>query len=509
MPAAHVVLTYWAPRSHSGCVLKGKKMIHRNAWAAALIGASAITFSPAIAGEQEDALIAKVVDAYGGDKLTSLKSIRIQDSYKNAFPGQGYTPGFVEFTALAQDAQLDLVNKRGSVEAWASNWNGAFHVRTVTDDDGVDTINYLSNTYQPAAFADYYAAYGAVIRVTDTLLAFELSNNAESAEYAGASTYLGQPHEMITFEMPSSPPVTLHINADTGLISQMTRATGFGALSYQFRDHAKSGGVTYARDFEFFVGPDVNILTLSRDVTVNRVRSNSFSIDRGISEEPARVDTSEMTVEEIAEGVHHVGTGNAYTVFVDAGDYLIAAGGYAGLSNRLEAYRETIGNEKPLQYQIVTHHHTDHLGGMGDALELGVTFVVPQNAVDNLRTAAGGEITDDRLQILDEKRTIGPVEVYDIWTSHAESYGLVYIPSSKAVFQVDHYNGVYEDAPSPAGIGAVTLKDAIARLGLDVETVLSGHGRIAESWANFEAAVANYDPSPCPTGRAICASATN
>lgn len=484
-------------------------MTHQNYWAAALMGAAAMYVSPVIAGEAENVLIEKVVDAYGGDRLTGLKSIRIDDTYKNAFPGQGFGPGFVEFTAQKQDAQLDLENRRGSVEGWASNWNFTFHTRTVSADDDIVTVNYLTENYQPAAFADYYTAYGAVIRVTDTLLAYELSQNAESAEHNGSSNYLGRAHELITFEMPSSPPVTLHVDASSGLISKMTRETGFGALTYQFRNHAETKGVAYARDFEFFVGPDVNIVTLKRDVSVNSVRSGVFSVDRNIKEEPARIDTAEMTVDEIADGVHHVGTGNAYTVFADAGDYIVAAGGYAALKGRLDAYREAAGHEKPLRYQIVTHHHTDHLGGMADALELGAVFVTPENAVANLETAAGAEIPEDRLQLIDKKASIGPVEVHDIWTSHAESYALVYIPASKTVFQVDHYNGLYNEAPNAAGIGAVTLKAAIDRLDLDVETVLSGHGRKAESWADFEAAVAGYEPAPCPSGRAICNTVTN
>ena len=483
-------------------------MNHRTLWAA-LIGAAATQISPATAGEAEDALIAKVVVAYGGDKLTGLKSIRVDDRYKNAFPGQGYTSGFVEFTSLAQDAQLDLENQRGSVEGWASNWNFSFHNRTVSAGEDIVTVNYLTDTYQPAAFADYYAAYGAVIRVTDTLLAYELSKNAENAEYKGSSDYLGRTHELITFEMPSSPPLTLHVDAATGLISKMTRETGFGALTYQFRNHTETNGVAYARDFEFFVGPNVNILTLNRDVAVNGVRRNVFSIDRGAVEEPARVDTSEMTVDEIAEGVHHVGTGNAYTIFVDAGDYIVASGGYAGLKDRFDAYREMAGHEKPLRYQIVTHHHTDHLGGMADALELGAIFVTPENAVTNLQTAAGADIPEDRLQTIDEKAAIGPVEVYDISTNHAESYALVYVPTANAVFQVDHYNGLYQDAPNAAGAGGVSLKAEIDRLGLDVATMLSGHGRKAESWTDFEAAVAAYDPAPCPSGRAICKGVTN
>ena len=458
----------------------------------------------AIAGEKEDAVIAKVVNAYGGSALTNARSLRFQVESKNAFPGQGYTSGYVEFTPLKQDIQFDLENNRASAEAWSSNYNFSFHTRTVSIGDDIVAVNYNTGDYQPAAAPDYYTAFGPNIRSTDTLLAYELSQRPDTAEHLGERTYLGRPHELISFEIPNSPPLTLYVDAESGWISKMARETAFGDLSYQFSDHAKSGGVGYGRNFEFFVGEDANIVSLNQTLSVNTVRDSVFRIDRGVDEEPARVDTSEMTVDEIAEGTHLAGTGNAYTMFVDAGDYVIGVGGYAGLADRFTAYREATGSDEPLRYQIVTHHHTDHLGGMADALELGATFVTPANAVDNLNTAAGADIPEDRLMIIEDAATIGPVEVYDIATNHAESYALAYVAPGIA-FQADHYNGLYDDAVAPAGSSAVSLKNAIDGLDLNVETLLSAHGRKAVSWSEFESAVSAYNPDGCPSGRPICA----
>ncbi len=458
----------------------------------------------ALAGEQEDALIAKIVEAYGGTQLENLRSVRIQEEYKNAFPGQGYTSGYVEFVPLKQDAQLDLANERASIEGWTANWNFNFNTRTVSVGDDIVAINYGSETFQPAAAPDYYTGFGAMIRSSDTLLAYEISKRAETAEHQGSEIYIGRPHEIISFEIPNSPPLTLYVDAESGWISKMTRETPFGALTYQFRDHMTSGGIGYGSNFEFFVGSNVNLLTMNRSLTPNRVRDSIFEIDRGIVEEPTRIDTSEMTVDELASGVHLAGTGNAYTMFTDAGDYVIGVGGYAGLSARYDAYKEAVGHDKPLRYQIVTHHHTDHLGGMADALALGAIFVTPSNALANVTTAAGEDIPEDRVQIIDGQTTLGPVEIYDIWTSHAESYALAYVPVANIAFQADHYNGNYVDSPSPAGIGTVTLKQAIDDLGLDVDVLLSAHGRKPNPWSDIQSAVADYDSEPCPRNRAIC-----
>ena len=458
----------------------------------------------ASAGDQEDALIAKIVEAYGGAQFENLRSVRIQTDFKTAFPGQGYTSGYVEFTPLKQDAQFDLANERASVEGWSANWNFNFNTRTVSVDDDIVAINYANDTYQPAAGPDFYTAFGPTIRSSDTLLAYEISKRADTAEYQGTEEYIGRPHELIRFEIPNSPPLMLHVDSESGWISKMSRETPFGALTYQFRDHTTSGGIGYGSNFEFFIGSDVNLLSLNLTVTPNRVRDSVFAIDRGIEEEPTRVDTSEMTVDEIADGIHFAGTGNAYTMFADAGDYIIGVGGYAGLGARFDAYKEAVGHDKPLRYQVVTHHHTDHLGGMADAFALGAIFVMPSNALANVTTAAGEEIPEDRVHFIDGQMNHGPVEAYDISTSHAESYALAYVPGANIAFQADHYNGNYVDGPSPAGIGTVTLKQAIDALGLHVDVLLSAHGRKPNPWTDIEAAVANYNPQPCPQNRAIC-----
>lgn len=475
-------------------------------WASALVAAtsSLAIAATAHAGEKEDALIAKIVEAYGGDQLTNLQSIRIQDTFKNAFPGQGYTSVYVELVELKQDAKIDLENERGSIENWTANWNFSNNARTVTVDDDIIAIDYRAGTYQPDAGQDFYTSYGAVFRVSDTLLAREIALRADSAEHLGETLYIGETHEMISFEMPSSPPVTLYVNAETGYITKMTRGSGFGPLSYQFSEHTNANGVGYAQNFDFYVGSDVNLTGLSRDVAFNRVQPSTFAIDRGVDEEPARVDTSEMTVDELGDNIHLAGTGNAYSMFVDAGDHIIGVGGYAGLADRFNAYKEAAGHDKPLRYQIATHHHTDHLGGMADAFALGAIFVTPENAIENVKTAVGESVPDERIQTIDGHMSLGPLEIHDIATSHAESYALVYAPSINAAFQADHYNGNYVDGPSPAGIGTVTLARAIDELGLDVDILLSAHGRKANPWAEVEAAVAAYDPNPCPGNRAIC-----
>lgn len=460
--------------------------------------------SSAYAGDAEDKLIAKVVEGYGGKKLTNMKSIRIQGNIRIMNQGQGYTSDFVEMLPFKQDLQLDLVNQRGSSEGYSHNWNFTNHNRLVSVGEDIVNMNYQTNTYATGAAPDYYTAFGPTIRISDTLLAYELSQRPETATYGEALSYVGRPHETISLEIPNSPPLKLFVDSATGLISMMQRETPFGALTYHFQDHTTTNGVAYATGFEFFVGNWANNVTVSREVSVNTVRPSTFSLDRGMNEAPAQIDVSEMTVDKIADGVHHVGTGGAYTMFVDMGDTIIGVGGSAGLADRFTAYKEATGQDKPLSHQIATHHHTDHLASMPDALALGATIIAPAEAVANVQTAAGADLTDDRLVILEDTMDLGPVKIATVSTGHVEALAVVYVPSAKIVFQVDHYNSNLESGIAPANGNGATFKAAFDAFDLDIETILSGHGRKAVAWSDFAQAVADYDPAPCKSNRPIC-----
>ena len=50
--------------------------------------------------------------------------------------------------------------------------------------------------------------------------------------------------------------------------------------------------------------------------------------------------------------------------------------------------------DRPLRYQVVTHHHSDHLGGIGEALDLGATLVTVAGNVEPITEAdvRGGRV---------------------------------------------------------------------------------------------------------------------
>ncbi|MEL6868444.1 MAG: MBL fold metallo-hydrolase [Pseudomonadota bacterium] len=457
------------------------------------------------AGKVEDETIDKVVNAYGGAKFANLKSITIHSDLRFGGVEQGYTAGYVELLPRKKILKIDLINKRGSMEIWGGPLN-PYNMRNLSVDSGTAIVWYDKMEYRLEPRGTFYSQFGGEIRTSDTLLAYELMTRPDAASYKGKVTYVGIAHDVVELAIPDWPLMDLYINSGTGHITKMVRETDDGALNYQYGDFKTNNGITYANDFEFYFENFLSEYAKSREIEVDTVRANVFEIDRGLREEGEAVDQSQMSVDAVGNHVHQVGRTGAYSAFIEAEDYLIAVGGSAGLKNRYEAYKARLSlDTKPLRYVIVTHHHGDHLAGMREASELGVTFISPSMAVERLKHHGGDGLTDSDIKVLDQKMTLGPVEIYDIVTAHVGSYALVYVPEDKTVFQVDHYGGYYRDGPSAANWSAATLKAEIDRLGLDVDIILSGHHRKAESYDMFLTSLASYYRSgPCPTQRAIC-----
>lgn len=469
-----------------------------------LCAVAALASCHAVAGEMEAVVVDKVIEGYGGQKFENLKSILINSDLRFGWIGQGHTPDFVELEPMKKIHQFDLVNQRASEEAWGNQ--GAYSEHVFFDEAGQTEINFIDSTYEINADAGYYDHFGGEIRTIDTMIARELLKQRDTANYIKDEYYRGDLHHVLEFDMlETTIDPTLWIHAETGHISLMKREVpDYMTYSYVFEDFRQTGGITYAEDFVLYAGSDVIEYTKSRSIKPNRVKSSLFTVDRGLSPAPESWDTSEMTIEEVTPELHQIGQGGSYSAFFDAGDYLIGLGGYGGLKNRYDAYVEANG-EKPLRYLILTHHHSDHIEGAADALDLGATLVMPETARQNVNAAVGSDVPAEKLMILtDEKTTIDGVDIHMISTTHVQNYALLYVPSSKAVFQEDLYNNNIKTRAARVTKTSLSLKTEVGSLGLDVEHILGAHSRKVESWADFAMQANMPVLGRCPSKRPIC-----
>jgi len=467
----------------------------------------AILAPTAIAGEREDALIEKIVAAYGGEALTTAKSLTIENENRNINIGQSADPAETNIAINKARLVIDFENGRKSLENWNKNRGGVFLNQAIFDGETGYAINHGTKTSSVNANLTYAAVGGGAMRTLDTTLVTVLLENRDNAVRGEDIRYRNRPHETMTFPMAGSPELTIFVDKESGLISKMTRENpAVGTLQYVFTNHKMDDGVTYAGQSSFLIAGQPNSLTVERSISVNSDISNDFMIPGDYEEQGPNIDTSEMMVRKLADGIFYAGQNGGFSIFVDAGDHFVAAGGYAGLTARFDAVKAEAGIDKPLRQQIVTHQHSDHIGGMAEAATLGAKFVTVAEHVGSVQGQFTEALPEDRFELVEGKASYagGRVEVYDISTAHADHYLLVYVPEIGLVFSADHFSTNLEQGLPTANNNMATFRTAVEALDLEIDSFIGAHGTRPLTMQDLRVATNGYVEVKCPGNRPIC-----
>lgn len=454
-------------------------------------------------------IIDKVAKTYGVDKLSQARTIRIEEDVRIIYADHDYSPDFNQFTHGRRFYVFDLKNEKASAEYYTNFSGNVLHARIFEVPEGYVMIDYGNATYIPQPDTTYLSEFGSVIRGSDTLLAYELIKNKPTAQYFGSTLWLGKPHDIISFDFPNSPPLVLYVQQGSGYISKMTRTIPQGdtnlVISYTFSDHQKRKGTAYAREHTVFIGRDLLLTANNRKVVINtKSDRNNFKLDKGIVLEPARIDTSEMTVEHVAGQTHYVGQENAYSAFIETENYLIALGASAGFADRMKAYKDRTKSAKPLGYVMVTDHHENEMAGVLDAAKLGATLLATPSAKPVLERMFEGTELSPKIETIDDMLSKNGITFMNISTGHAQNVLVAYSADSKALYQADHYISPFANERFYTKNSAVTLHNAIKNKGFDIDWLLSSESRKPEKWEDFILALKAHKPNYCPPKRKIC-----
>jgi glyoxylase-like metal-dependent hydrolase (beta-lactamase superfamily II) len=455
-------------------------------------------------------LIDVVAEAYGGAALTQIENYQITERYVAPATGQSWTPDMVNVGYTNQKFVYEVGSGKVYFENWFGGRSGVFPNVVISDGNEAHAINLQSSSYGDAASVDPYVIAGGTMRTTDTLLALELIKQRDKAQYVGAAMFLNREHQLVTIPFPQSPELTLYIDSETHLINRMTRDNPqLGLLDYVFSDHEEKNGIVRATNVNFSVAGDPNLIGTRHDVQFNvALADDRFAMPAGLEQEGARINGAEMVVNRLAKNVYHIGQNGAYSIFVDTGREIVGCGGYAGLSQRLAQFREETGSHLPLGYQVVSHHHVDHLGGMPEALDLGATLVTVSANIAPITEAAQREVESGRFLTVNERITLGEgsgrVEIYDVSTLHSVSNLLVYVPSARTVFMADHLNSPYEEGVPTANANTVSMDAALQDVDIGFKKIVTAHGPRVFSASDFSASVKAYRDYDCPDDRPLC-----
>ncbi len=221
---------------------------------------------------------------------------------------------------------------------------------------------------------------------------------------------------------------------------------------------------------------------------------------------------TDVTVDEIADGVYLLGGGPANSYMVEFNDFVAVFEAPGNEERSLAVIEEIVklAPKKPIRWLITSHPHFDHIGGLRTYLHLGSTIVTHMINLDFLnhdvlsyepRTMkpdivsmwpptemAEGynyEAVQESYVIADDSRILRVSYVQPL--SHVAGMLMAYLPEEGIVFQADLFNT--HELPKATQLPAMrSLFNQVERMGLDIETIAPVHGQPVP-WSVFEEAL--------------------
>jgi glyoxylase-like metal-dependent hydrolase (beta-lactamase superfamily II) len=332
----------------------------------------------------------------------------------------------------------------------------------------------------------------------------------------GTATLDGRPHDVITYTDTDGRQISLYFDAQTHLLSRREMlgvdwVFGDQVYAITYEDYTAVGGIQLPGRVRFWSNGVPVQDNRQVNTQVNGALADSlFAYPAGYVEAPAG---GPPVVTKIADNAWLVDRLSGYrSVFVDtdSGVVVLEAPLSSPVSEQVIALIGQTLPDRPIRYVMVTHHHSDHAGGLRAYMARGATILVAPGSEDYIRAMATAPftITPDALaraprapnvRAVSRTMTIGTgdraVRVINVGPSaHAEPMLMAYLPTGKILFQGDLLK-VFEHGAVPPGIDVNADLDRYIRQNrLDVETIIGVHGRTA-TMADLREALAHRAPS--------------
>ncbi len=476
----------------------------------ALYYMSFLLATPAVAKPntlEENEVINKVILAYGGNKLKALKSLTVYDRYKVFSNDQGPNPEVNSISMLYSTLMVDFKSGKKSVKNWNESVNGNRLSEILFDGETGWSINHLRGTHVENKNLASNVVGAGMMRMIDTVLARRLQNHRETATIVSHGTLLGKLIYTLSFEDENEEPYFIDVDASSGFILTMSRSDDRATGSvYEFRKHREIQGLIFASDMNLLVNGRPRFITTSRNIEVNKLNHRSFAIPESSVKLAGMINSPNMHVQKLADKVYLAGEESRFSIFVDAGDFYVGAGGMSGIKKRLEAVNQFLGTEKPIKVQVIPDHHRGHLGAIKELDEMAVNMVIASQHRNIIESMRSDKTRNADFSVLNKKMNLadGLVEVHDIQTAHADNYLLFYIPSAKLIFSADHFGTNLIEALPSANNTIKTFRNEIERLNLKAEKYAHAHGPRLLTREDLEKVLTDYQIQPCPPEHDIC-----
>jgi len=448
---------------------------------------------------------------------------------------QGRSPFRPEPTAIKETVSVDLAGDRVGYDfAWSNYKFSPQELREVYDAEGrVLYIDKRAGGGGWPPFAPVPDAKERYKRVLPQFLLADVLANRATLRSLGRNRYDGLSVDIVGYVTAAGDHMTLYIDRRDHLLRGAAHVfdmelMGDTEIRWTWSDYESPDGMRVPRRLQAHLDGKL-LKDVALSIRLGAPDDDAFGAPDGVSvgEPPAPEDMTSFenfvpysqrkgTARELAPGVY-LAPGvrpGFHMFFVEFDEFVIAVdaptGWYEmnqippynfvrgeGTSDLAEKYiriiKETVP-DKPIRYVALTHHHSDHIGGVRPFIAEGATILAGAPAAAAAKRAVARDYTlrPDRLtgadikpktEIVDGTRVItdGEMEMQLIelpdGNPKADGFLVVYLPKQKIMYFTSFIYPLPEDAfPAPESVPlSLWFVRWLDQSGLEVERIYNVH----------------------------------
>lgn len=484
-------------------------------------------------------IVSAALEAHGG--LAPLREaggvvIRTEGSFDLATRLQGRSPSRPEPTEIAETITVDLANGRLAYDIEWSNYKFSRQsLREIYDAEG--RVLYIDKRARSGGWPPIATVPDAALRyqrILPQIMLADALENRTTLLSKGESRFAGHPVDVIGFVTSAGDPLTLYIDGRDRRLRGAAHTfdmelLGDAEIRWEWSGYADDAGLVMPGRLRVFLEGE-----LLKDVSLSvepGTGGEAFAAPDGIEagepppldELPSFADFTPYSkrpgqAREVAPGVY-LAPGvrpGFHMFFVEFGEFILAVdaptGWYEmqqippydfarseGTSDLAEKYIHTIKATvpgKPIRYVALTHHHSDHIGGVRAFIAEGATVLAGEAAATAARTAADRPHTlwpdrlansgaTARIEVVRGTRTISDgemeVELVELPADNpkADGFLVVHLPTQKIMYFTSFIYPLPEASfPAPESVPlSLWFVRWLDQSGLEPEQIFNVHGQ--------------------------------
>lgn len=457
--------------------------------------------------QQARRVLDDAIEAHGGlDTLRGIKDFTLKEKGKTHARFQSPTAD-LPFALGTSEETLIVDTERGFVFDELKTVGGGFNTWVTTVIKGTEgqTYDMWSKTVTPIVNPSINNFRGQIRRMPPFVLV-EALDRAATLRWIGEADLEGKKQRVISVLRPDNQQLALYFDAQTNLLSRYEYVyadaiVGDAVIAQSYPAYRSVGKLKVPTGRILYNSGGVVQEVEYTDVQINaRPAESVFAGPEGFEKLPAPpAAAAPPAVSKIAEDVYllqGLAGGTHHVMFVAFNDHILVLEAPEQIifgNNSVQAIakiKETVPG-KPIKYLVLTHHHSDHMGGFREYVAEGATVITTPGNKSYLTQAANIEssllpkIAKRTLTIetIDNKKRVFEddkhrVELYDIGPNpHSKEIIVAYLPKEKILFQADLFNTAANGTIPIAQDTTVSFFDRLEQLGLDVEKIYGVHGR--------------------------------